>query len=212
MRFTDLSTMRDAVEHLRIARNLLASCGASTVLERVRSALQSAEVAARHTQRLNSRAFAQGEPRCEGDKPRQNATGQPCASELEVRQNSVTLSVGAALRLARTALSPENRNLPAERRAAVTALAAAERTVEGMRAAASAAIASLDSLLTQTEQVAGMFPDEDRCIRNAMDDAESAIDELRAARKAFDGVSNEEPPPEFARTSSCEELSPLNSG
>lgn len=57
VRFVDRDTVRDAVEHLRIARNLLAGLGAQKALEKVRLALKSAAGAQRHVDGLHGRAF-----------------------------------------------------------------------------------------------------------------------------------------------------------
>jgi hypothetical protein len=70
VRFVDRDTARDAVEHLRIARNLLADMGAQKAADRVRHALKSAEGAQRHIDGLHTRAFPSGHPLWNGYRPR----------------------------------------------------------------------------------------------------------------------------------------------
>jgi hypothetical protein len=57
VRFVDADTARDAVEHLQIARNLLAGMGARKAADKVRHALKSAEGAQRHVDGLHGRVF-----------------------------------------------------------------------------------------------------------------------------------------------------------
>ena len=70
VRFVDRDTVRDAVEHLRIARNLLANLGAQKALEKVRSALKSAEGAQRHVDGLHGRVFPRDHVFWHGYRPR----------------------------------------------------------------------------------------------------------------------------------------------
>jgi hypothetical protein len=55
--FVDRDTVRDAVDHLRIARNLLVGVSAPKAADKVRRALRSAEGARRHIAGLHSRVF-----------------------------------------------------------------------------------------------------------------------------------------------------------
>lgn len=57
VRFVDRELVCDAIEHLRIARNMLAGCGARKAADKVRRAMKSAEGAQRHVDGLHSRVF-----------------------------------------------------------------------------------------------------------------------------------------------------------
>jgi hypothetical protein len=70
VRFVDRDTVRDAVEHLRIARNLLVATGSGKAAARVRAALKSAEGAQRHIDGLHGRVFPPHHEFWRGYRPR----------------------------------------------------------------------------------------------------------------------------------------------
>lgn len=67
------------------------------------------------------------------------------------------------------------------------------KVTKEVREALCSGLGSIDALLTQCEQMRGMFPDNDGAIARAVDDAEEATEEMQAARDALDGIGTEEP-------------------